>query len=153
MSSEMSDTIKQEKFIIMYVQHWSNTWIQEFISCKPGVILYILDFLHHPLNIYVCNFTMKINTVRRNHITLSPTCFSQALPSSDRIRKIPNGNYWSFILKTGALSQLIYYKVYIYINIQSDKLKIKHRHTASLLAIAWLNSTIATLADIFCHTV
>jgi hypothetical protein len=65
-----SDTIKQEKLIIIYVQHWSNTWIQEFISCKSGVIRCILDFLHHPLNIYICNSTLKINTVQRNHITL-----------------------------------------------------------------------------------
>jgi len=70
MSGEMSDTIKQEKFIIMYVQHWSNTWIQEFITYKPGVIFYILDFLHHPLNIGICNSTLKINTVQRKYITV-----------------------------------------------------------------------------------
>jgi len=37
-----------------------------------------------------------------HNYNMSPTCFSQAAPSLDRIRKIPNGNYWSCILNTGA---------------------------------------------------
>jgi len=89
---------------------------KNLLAANRELYSYILDFLYHPLNICICNSTLKMNTVQRNHITLICLLYvSATAPSSDRICKISNGNYQSLILKTGALSQLIYYKVYIYI--------------------------------------
>lgn len=51
---------------IMFTIHsvWClvNGLIQEFISCKLGVVLYILHLLHNPLYTCTCKSTLKINT-------------------------------------------------------------------------------------------